>query len=102
MTIGQHAWHDGGMDTTSLTAAQAATARWKEAKDALDAAKEQRDDAIRQADKSGCAQTEIVKATGLTRETIRRITNPEAAEAVRRAQRTAKPGRPVGSEETSG
>ena len=85
------------MDTNPLAAAEAATTRWKEAKDALDSAKEQRDQAIRQADESGCAQTEIVKATGLTRETIRRITNPEAAEAVRRAQRTAKPERPVSS-----
>lgn len=87
------------MDTNSLAAAEAATARWKEAKGALNTAKEQRDEAIRQADESGCAQTEIVRATGLTRETIRRITNPEAAEAVRMAQRTARQERPVSSEE---
>lgn len=90
MGIGQYPWHDGDMDTTTLTAAEAATARWKEAKEALDAAKEQRDDAIRDADKSGCAQADIVRATGLTRETIRRITNPEAAAAVRKAQRSTK------------
>jgi DNA invertase Pin-like site-specific DNA recombinase len=78
------------VNTTPLAAAEAATARWKEAKDALDAAKELRDQAIRQADKSGCAQTDIVKATGLTRETIRRITNPEAAAAVRNAQRSTQ------------
>lgn len=90
------------MDTTPLAAAEAATARWKAAKDALDSAKEQRDEAIRQAAERGYAQTEIVRVTGLTRETIRRITNPEAAEAVRRAQRTAKPERPAGSEETTG
>ena len=89
------------MDTTPLAAAEAATARWKEAKDALDAAKEQRDEAIRQADKHGCPQTDIVRATGLTRETIRRIANPEAAEAVRRAQRSAKPKSSVGGEETT-
>lgn len=80
------------METTPLSAAEAATARWKEAKVSLDAAKEQRDEAIRQADKSGCAQTDIVKATGLTRETIRRITNPEAAAAVRKAQRSTQKG----------
>ena len=89
------------MDTTPLAAAEAATARWKAAKDALDSAKEQRDEAIRQAAERGYAQTEIVRVTGLTRETIRRITNPEAAEAVRRAQRT-KSERSAGSEETSG
>ena len=89
------------MDTNPLAAAEAATARWKEAKGALDTAKEQRDEAIRQADESGCAQTEIVRVTGLTRETIRRITNPEAAEAVRKAQRTVKPERPMPSKGTS-
>lgn len=78
------------MESTPLATAEVATARWKAAKDALDAAKEQRDQAIRQADESGCAQTDIVKATGLTRETIRRITNPEAAAAVRNAQRTTQ------------
>ncbi len=88
------------VNTTPLAAAEAATARWKEAKDALDAAKEQRDEAIRHADTSGCAQTDIVKATGLTRETIRRITNPPAAAAVRNAQRAAK--RPQSTEETTG
>jgi DNA invertase Pin-like site-specific DNA recombinase len=89
------------VNTTPLAAAEAATARWKEAKDALDAAKEQRDEAIRQADTSGCTQTDIVRATGLTRETIRRITNPEAAEAVRRAQRSTKE-RPVVGEGKTG
>lgn len=90
MNIGQRVWHDGGVNTTPLAAAEAATARWKEARDALDSAKEQRDQAIREADKSGCAQTDIVKATGLTRETIRRITNPDAAAAVRNAQRSTQ------------
>jgi hypothetical protein len=90
MEIGQRAWHDGGMNTTPLAAAEAATAKWKEAKDALDSAKEQRDQAIQQADNSGCTQTDIVRVTGLTRETIRRITNPEAAAAVRAAQRSTR------------
>lgn len=78
------------MEPTPLAAAEAATIRWKEAKDALDSAKERRDQAIRQANESGCAQTDIVKATGLTRETIRRITNPEAAAAVRNSQRSTQ------------
>lgn len=91
----------GLMDTTPLAAAEAATVRWKEARDTLDAAKEQRDQAIREADKSGYAQTDIVKVTGLTRETIRRITNPEAAAAVRNAQRSTQKVRPVSSEENT-
>lgn len=78
------------MDQTPLTEAQAATARWNAAKQALAEAKEQRDQAIRKAGEQGCSQTDIVRVTGLTRETIRRITNPEAAEAVRTAQRSAK------------
>lgn len=78
------------MEPTPLAEAEAATARWKEAKAALDAAKKERDGTIRRANESGCAQTDIVRATGLTRETIRRITNPEAADAVRRAQLSAR------------
>jgi len=82
------------MTTNPLTTAKTATAKWRAAQEALEAAKEERDEAIRLASKSGCAQTTIAKETDLTRETIRRITNPEAAEAVRRSQRrtTAKAG----------
>lgn len=89
------------MNTTALTAAETATGRWRKAQEALNAAKEERDQAIRQADGSGCAQTDIVRVTGLTRETIRRITNPEAAAAVRNAQRSTQKERPVSSEETT-
>lgn len=48
-------------------------------------AKEERDQAIRAAKESGMPQKEIVDATGYTRETIRRILNPAAAETVRQA-----------------
>jgi hypothetical protein len=73
-----------------LEAAAAGTETYKRLEAEMKAAKEQRDQAIRQADRSGYAQTDIVKATGLTRETIRRITNPEAAAAVRNAQRSTQ------------
>ncbi|MFE1170496.1 hypothetical protein [Nocardiopsis sp. NPDC058789] len=52
---------------------------------ALDDAKDKRDAAIRQAKTDGMSQKEIVEATGYTRETIRRILNPDAAEAVKQA-----------------
>ncbi|MCP3017322.1 hypothetical protein NGM33_28725 [Nocardiopsis dassonvillei] len=68
-----------------LTAAVTATQRWRDLKDQLEQAKQDRDDAIRKADAAGNTQTDLVKRTDLTRETIRRITNPEAAEAVKRA-----------------
>ena len=45
----------------------------------------QRDQAIRQARADGMSQKDIVEATGYTRETIRRILDPAAAEAVRQA-----------------
>jgi hypothetical protein len=83
-------WHHGGMDTTPLATAETATTRWRQAQAALEDAKKQRDQAIQQADKNGCTQTDIVRVTGLTRETIRRITNPEAAAAVRAAQRSTR------------
>lgn len=58
-------------------------------------AKECRNEAIRRAGSEGLTQTDIVKATGLTRETIRRILNPDAAEAVREAaaRKRAQKGR---------
>lgn len=52
---------------------------------ALEDAKQRRADKVRQAHEEGMTQTEIVKATGYTRETIRRILNPDAAEAVKEA-----------------
>lgn len=51
----------------------------------LEEAKQRRADKIRQAHKEGMTQKEIVAATGYTRETIRRILNPDAAEAVKEA-----------------
>lgn len=73
-----------------LEEAKTAATRWREAQSALEKAKEERDNAIRQAHEGGCAQRDLADATELTRETIRRITNPEAAEAVRAAQRATK------------
>ncbi|ASU83564.1 hypothetical protein CDO52_12885 [Nocardiopsis gilva YIM 90087] len=79
-----------------LTAAVAAAQRWRDLKDLLEQAKHDRDTAIRKAADAGVAQTDLVKRTDLTRETIRRITNPEAAEAVRKSaaekRRAAKKG----------
>lgn len=74
----------GSMEA-DLTAAITATQRWRDLKDQLEQAKQERDDAIRKADAAGTTQTDLVKRTDLTRETIRRIVNPEAAEAVKRA-----------------
>lgn len=73
-----------------LREAATATAEWRAAQDALAAAKEKRDKAIQRTHDAGSTQTDIVKATDLTRETIRRITNPDAANAVREAQRAAR------------
>ena len=46
---------------------------------------------------AGSTQKDIADATGYTRETVRRIANPEAAEAIRNARRATK--RPASSEE---
>ena len=75
-----------------VTAIELATAA-SHYKEVVEQAKQERDTKIRQAAEEGWKQTDIVKETGLTRETVRRITNPEAAEAVRRseaARRAAK------------
>lgn len=61
---------------------RAAITRYEQA---TNAAKHERDKAIRQAKTAGMTQKQIVEATGYTRETIRRILDPAAAEAVRRA-----------------
>lgn len=73
------------MEADTLKAAGDATRRWKDLEAQLKQAKADRDDAIRAADADGWEQKDIVTETGLTRETIRRIVNPEAAEAVKRA-----------------
>lgn len=61
---------------------RAAITRYEQA---TDAAREERDQAIRQAKAADMSQKDIVEATGYTRETIRRILDPDAAEAVRQA-----------------
>ena len=61
---------------------RAAITRYEQA---TEEAREERDNTIRAAKKSGMPQKEIVEATGYTRETIRRILDPDAAEAVRQA-----------------
>jgi len=73
------------MDRDTLTTAGEATRHWKSLEDQMKEAKTERDEAIRTADTDGWTQTDLVKETGLTRETIRRIVNPEAAEAVKKA-----------------
>jgi len=78
------------MEHRTLQAAADYTQRWRGLEAQLKEAKAERDAAIRAAADDGWTQTDIVKATDLTRETIRRITNPAAAEAVRRAQRRTK------------
>ncbi|MFJ8538157.1 hypothetical protein [Streptomyces sp. NPDC093591] len=64
---------------------------------AVEDAEKQRTADVQEALAAGATQKEIADATGYTRETVRRIANPEAAEAIRSARRAAK--RPVGSEE---
>ena len=51
----------------------------------LEQAKQNRDEIIRQAHAEGWKQADIVRSTGLTRETIRRIIRPEIGEAVLKA-----------------
>lgn len=79
------------MKEHALKNAREATNRWRELTEALEHAKHERDQAIRAAAESGCAQVELIKETELTRETLRRILNPEAAAAVKKsaAQRRA-------------
>jgi len=72
-------WQNDDMDANDL---RKAIATYEET---LDSAKEDRDNAIRQAKEEGLTQAEIVRATGYTRETIRRVLDPAIAEAVRKA-----------------
>jgi CRP-like cAMP-binding protein len=68
-------------------------------------AETERANAIRAALADGRTQTDVCNHTGYTRETVRRILKPEAAEAVREARRRRykeHSDRPAGSEETSG
>lgn len=57
----------------------------EEFKESTEEVVKKRDEAIRRAKAKGLRQKDIVKETEYTRETIRRILNPDAAEAVRRA-----------------
>lgn len=50
-------------------------------------AETERADAIRAALANGRTQKDVCDLTGYTRETVRRILNPEAAEAIREARR---------------
>jgi CRP-like cAMP-binding protein len=54
---------------------------------AIATAETERATAIRDALANGRTQKDICDLTGYTRETVRRILNPEAAEAVREARR---------------
>lgn len=53
-------------------------------------AEKQRTADVLEALKAGATQKDIAEATGYTRETVRRIANPEAAEAIRNARRAKK------------
>jgi len=50
-------------------------------------AEKQRTADVQAALAAGATQKDIAEATGYTRETVRRIANPEAAEAIRNARR---------------
>lgn len=69
-------WHTVSMDSTELKdvadAYHRAKRRYEERRDALR-------EAVRAADADGMRQFEIVAATGLTRDYIRKIVNPELA-----------------------
>lgn len=54
---------------------------------AIEDAEKQRTADVQEALAAGATQKEIAEATGYTRETVRRIANPEAAEAIRNARR---------------
>lgn len=81
-TLRQRREDEGARRRKLSTALTSAVADYDEA---IDVARENRDEAIRQAKNQGLTQADIVRATGYTRETIRRILNPQAAEAVRQA-----------------
>jgi CRP-like cAMP-binding protein len=55
--------------------------------DAVADAEKQRTADVQSALAEGATQKDIAEATGYTRETVRRIANPEAAEAIRNARR---------------
>ncbi|WP_017602309.1 hypothetical protein [Nocardiopsis lucentensis] len=71
------------MDTEALKA----TARQVAAdyEDTIERALEERDARFRELKDQGLSQAEIVRATGYTRETIRRALDPKIREAVRKA-----------------
>lgn len=77
-------WHTVSMDSTELKdvadAYHRAKKRYEERRDVLR-------DAVRAADKAGLRQFEIVEATGLTRDYIRKIIRPELA--LPKSKRTA-------------
>jgi CRP-like cAMP-binding protein len=58
--------------------------------DAVADAEKQRTADVQAALAVGATQKDIAEATGYTRETVRRIANPEAAEVIRNARRTKK------------
>lgn len=80
--------HNEPMNPQELTDAQNT---YKAAVEAAAQAKKNRDDLLRQAKAEGARQADIVKATGLTRETVRRILDPRIAEELAR-RRSRKSG----------
>jgi CRP-like cAMP-binding protein len=57
---------------------------------AVEGAEKQRTEDVKAALEAGATQKDVADATGYTRETVRRIANPEAAEAIREARRAKK------------
>lgn len=86
--------HNGAMSTTNDLAAIRVRYEY-----AVADAEKQRTEDVQEALAAGATQKDIADATGYTRETVRRIANPEAAEAIRSARRATK--RPASSEETT-
>lgn len=72
-----------------LTTAELAAIRTRY-DEAIAKAEAERTHAVQLALTAGSTQKDIAEATGYTRETVRRIANPEAAEAIRNARRTKK------------
>lgn len=72
-----------------LTTAELAAIRTRY-DEAIAKAEAERTHAVQLALTAGSTQKDIAEATGYTRETVRRIANPEAAEAIRNARRRSK------------
>lgn len=71
-----HLWH-----TPGVTGLEEAAQAYADAKAAVDAARERLGDEIVKAARSGMRQTEIVRISGYTRETVRRLCRAAGVES---------------------